>query len=1153
MRRVFVRWSVLVTVSVAMLGVAVARAQAAAPATPGSVSASLGVTSFATIAVDDTNDHVFISAPAQNEVLVYNFDGTLNTTITGISGAWGMVVNGSTLYVAESGTGDIGAINLSTLAAGTPLATGLTDPHWLVFAGGQLWTDEDLDSDTADQLASVSLAGAVVTFPTTAIAAGVEKDLDLATSPGTPNLLYVAQDGTSPGSIYELNVSSGTPSLVESNASTDQNNIDQLAVSPDGAWVIPAAATTTSDETNFEELSASALTAAGGVSYPAAATPSAVAVSPAGGGIVATGVGSGGNPDISVFTLGTTTATSTGSTASAAGVNDVAAHGLALSADGSRMFAVTAGSSNAHSLWTFNLNSTTTATTVGASPSSLNSGQEVALTATVAPTDGNGTVSFTVNGAAISGCGALPLTNSSGVYTATCTTTSLPSGSDTVTAAYADGLSYSASSGSAQVTVATAFSPAYTWNGGGTTHSWDSGSNWVGGTPPAAPGITGPAGTVGTLTFPNLTSGGCLSGPGDACYEADNDIPGLSVNGLDVNSDTAYTISGNAITIGAGGLTSTSPSGNGDPPIFDLPITVGAAQTWTFGTGRVQFNDAISGNQNVNVSFENGGSLEPLSGMEVGTVTAQGNGIFYLDGDMAVNASDLNPLSLQTGAVLEADRTGNEIGPLTVATTSALSVGAFDEGSGDLTVNGALTLSAGSQLDLAVDTPGTAPGVDYSQVVATGNVNINGASLSVAQNSDSSNRCHDLDPGNTLTLISSSGGTISGTFSNYADGATVDLTQVCNDADQQATGTLSYSSTAVTLTITGAGDEGDVPVELAFPSISGTAEEGQTLVLYPGNWQGATSLTDSWWQCANGNCTQIPGATSTTFIPTSAQLGYTIFAYSTAVGPLGTNTDFADATAAVTTEPLPADTAAPSVSGGSVIGDVLTATAGTWSNSPTSYSYQWERCSSTGSDCAPISNATTTSYTIGNADFGSEIEVQVTATNYGGDSSPASSTPTAVVTASGSTGGQGTGTTPVTTTTPTTTTPVKTTPVTKPVSTTSIKTALTKIGKPAGKNATLKQLLKLNGYMFKFSAPAAGRVTVTWTATIKHKVVILARASMTIASARTVNLKVALTAQGKSDLKRYSTLAVTAKTSFKASGIAQVNQSAHFTLRQPRA
>lgn len=96
---------------------------------------------------------------------------------------------------------------------------------------------------------------------------------------------------------------------------------------------------------------------------------------------------------------------------------------------------------------------------------------------------------------------------------------------------------------------------------------------------------------------------------------------------------------------------------------------------------------------------------------------------------------------------------------------------------------------------------------------------------------------------------------------------------------------------------------------------------------------------------------------------------------------------------------VPANTALPTISGSAAVGQTLTASTGSWSNSPTSYTYAWQRCDSTGSACVPIGGATAASYTVQAADAGSTVRVAVTAVNAGGPSAPATSAPTAVVTA----------------------------------------------------------------------------------------------------------------------------------------------------------
>jgi alpha-tubulin suppressor-like RCC1 family protein len=84
-------------------------------------------------------------------------------------------------------------------------------------------------------------------------------------------------------------------------------------------------------------------------------------------------------------------------------------------------------------------------TTVTSSRNPSTFGQHVTFTATVGPTDG-GTMTFSNGPTAL--CSAVPLIQVSGsTYQATCTTTALPAGRDTITAAYPGDASYATSTG----------------------------------------------------------------------------------------------------------------------------------------------------------------------------------------------------------------------------------------------------------------------------------------------------------------------------------------------------------------------------------------------------------------------------------------------------------------------------------------------------------------------------------------------------------------------------------------------------------------------------------------------------------------------------------------------------------------------------------
>ena len=88
----------------------------------------------------------------------------------------------------------------------------------------------------------------------------------------------------------------------------------------------------------------------------------------------------------------------------------------------------------------------------------------------------------------------------------------------------------------------------------------------------------------------------------------------------------------------------------------------------------------------------------------------------------------------------------------------------------------------------------------------------------------------------------------------------------------------------------------------------------------------------------------------------------------------------------------PQNTAAPTIAGTAKDGQTLTASPGTWTNTPTSFEYQWRRCDSNGA--AARTSATTSRRSPRPRDVGSTIRVRVSAKNaIGADS--ALSAPTA--------------------------------------------------------------------------------------------------------------------------------------------------------------
>ena len=99
----------------------------------------------------------------------------------------------------------------------------------------------------------------------------------------------------------------------------------------------------------------------------------------------------------------------------------------------------------------------------------------------------------------------------------------------------------------------------------------------------------------------------------------------------------------------------------------------------------------------------------------------------------------------------------------------------------------------------------------------------------------------------------------------------------------------------------------------------------------------------------------------------------------------------------------PESTSPPAIAGTPQQGATLQASTGTWNNSPTGYSYGWQRCGTDGASCTALAGASGASYTPVGPDVGSTLRVTVTATNAAG-SSAATSDATAVVQAAPSTG-----------------------------------------------------------------------------------------------------------------------------------------------------
>ena len=193
------------------------------------------------------------------------------------------------------------------------------------------------------------------------------------------------------------------------------------------------------------------------------------------------------------------------------------------------------------------------------------------------------------------------------------------------------------------------------------------------------------------------------------------------------------------------------------------------------------------------------------------------------------------------------------------------------------------------------------------------------------------------------------------------------------------------------------------PVNTAPPAISGTPTVGQTLTAANGTWSNTpTSYDYQWLRCnaTGGSCVNVANGTQKTYTLVGADANHTMRVKVTA-----TNADGSSSAQSAQTDPVapasagavPRNTDRPEISGTPEVGETLTADEGTWTGTPTSYSFQWQRCDADNIvACLNVAGATSKSYALHTGDLGYRLRVRVTADNARG-ATTASSATTAVI------------------------------------------------------------------------------------------------------------------------------------------------------------
>jgi large repetitive protein len=200
--------------------------------------------------------------------------------------------------------------------------------------------------------------------------------------------------------------------------------------------------------------------------------------------------------------------------------------------------------------------------------------------------------------------------------------------------------------------------------------------------------------------------------------------------------------------------------------------------------------------------------------------------------------------------------------------------------------------------------------------------------------------------------------------------------------------------------------QASAPTNTAKPVVSGAAATGSTLTTSAGTWDGTAPITFTyrWQRCdsAGANCVTIAGATDDTYTVASPDVGHRLRTVVRAKNSAGQTDAASDPTTVVGAAAAPQNTSVPTIGGSATVGATLTTTNGNWSGStPITYTYDWQRCDTSGNSCANIDlHSDNQTYVVASDDAGHTLRAVVTATNSIGHSAAASAA-TSVVIANG--------------------------------------------------------------------------------------------------------------------------------------------------------
>jgi hypothetical protein len=183
------------------------------------------------------------------------------------------------------------------------------------------------------------------------------------------------------------------------------------------------------------------------------------------------------------------------------------------------------------------------------------------------------------------------------------------------------------------------------------------------------------------------------------------------------------------------------------------------------------------------------------------------------------------------------------------------------------------------------------------------------------------------------------------------------------------------------------------PEAITYPTITGTAREGEILTGSNGEWTGApSSFAYEWGRCdANfDTCDLISGATSQSYTLTTADVGHYVYFVVTAMNGTGSGQAYAETNSTVRPRG-PANVYPPQIAGVARVGERLRASQGIWRGLlPIQFKYQWQACDASGNACLELPGEIFDQLDVTRGHVGRRLRIVVTGVNSDGATSVAS-------------------------------------------------------------------------------------------------------------------------------------------------------------------